>query len=305
MRYSNTIYIRFAFATIMLFAILVISVILIIKLTDNAFANSFLVNLISSFYAFLLFAAVSFAILLFSDIRDHWKIYRLFQTTVNKPIIIYSSNIILPPGTAFSYNMRPLMFGGWVISWQEYIAASQLSSFLKQDPLAGYLTSLKNVITIIFPEARPLEFEFQISPMDEDGLRKTTYEAKAVISLGSPGSNFTTAYVLKYYSSWLKFGIDGRSIEVARGTSGEVYSLDKYADLGIIQRVKLQNMNITVIVLAGLTDLSTRMCATYLVNHWKEIEARYSASDDFGLCLAVSSKDTEAYNHPIEICAYP
>jgi len=300
MRHTNTIFFRLAFAIIILLAVMPISALLIIMFSDRAFANAFRVNLLSSLWSFLFLAAISFSVVLCSSIRDRWKIYRLFQTTVDKPIVIYASNIILPSKSAYTYNMQPLRFGGSVIAWQEYVAASQLSSFLEQDSLAGYPAFLKSNISVVFPEAKPFELQFRISPLDEYGIDKAT----SIISLGSPGSNFVTAYVSQYHPACLKFGTNGRSIEVARGTSGEVYSRDNYADLGIIQRVKLQDENMTVIILAGLTDLSTKMCVTYFINHWKEIDSEYR-NDDFGICLAIPLKDPEAYDRPDKVCAYP
>lgn len=272
-------------------------------------ANDFWINILASLFLSLIIAIITLSVVILKNLPGCLMLYSLFQMAAGDTILIMAANIFVPSRQAYTYK-GPLRFGGYVISWEEYLAAFQLHRLIEQDILANYPERLRQIVHKVIPKTKPLRCLLQIAPMDEHRLQRVAdehglSEPATIISFGSPESNWLTAYVSEYHPGWLKFSVDGQHIVVARGTSSEEYSLNDYTDLGIVQRVTLPNEKMTVIVLAGLSDLSTRMCATFLLDNWYQIASKYKDGSDFGICLGIPLDEPEAYDRPKVISAYP
>lgn len=302
MRNTKIIFIQIAPIAILVIVLGVFA--LFIKASPNA--NSFWISVLATIFVTVLSAIATLSVVVLRNLPDRLKMYNLLEHTVDNVMLIFTSNIYVPTRRSYTYN-GPLRFGGYVIALEEYFAAISLSNFLELDILASYPSSLRKVISKILPKAKPIKPLLRVAPLSEYELKKVAgeYGLKeniSIISLGSPGSNWLTAYVSEYHPGWFKFGTDCDYIKTARGTGNEIYSLNDYKDVGLIQRVTLPNEKMTVIVLAGLSELSTRMCATYFVNKWRELSKNES---DFGICLVVPLDNPEAYDHPTVVSAYP
>lgn len=177
---------------------------------------------------FLFPAAAALLFVLLKDAPDRFRLYNLLQAKPGDTIVIFSANIRVPPLSAHTWYGK-LRFSGFVIALEEYFAGHQLSSLLEKDILAIYPTFLRDAIYYVFPQSRPLKSLLRVAPMDihemgrvadEYGLR----EPVSIISLGSPGSNWLTAYVSETQPGWFKFGMDRDYIKEDRGENrGQTY----------------------------------------------------------------------------------
>ncbi len=287
------------------FLIWIISLAVFAWFIKSPAATDFWINVIAGIFIPLFSAIVALSFVLLRNLPDRLRLYNLLRAMEDSPILIFVSKIVLPSGNGYTFN-GPLRFGGNVIALEEYFAAYELGNFLSQDVLASYPAFLRNKISKL-PRIRPIISTFQISPWDEYTLKECIKRNNAVsiISLGSPGSNWVTAYVSEYFGGEFRFDTGGEYVEVVHGTSNEKFSLDDYKDVGIIQRVTLHEENYTVIILAGLSDYSTKMCVMYFLKNWRQIALKYEDGIDFGICLVVPLDNPEAYDQPIEIRTYP
>ncbi len=290
---------RFSFLILVL--IWLISLIIFAWFIKSSIANDFWVNVAAGIFLPLFTTVIVLSIVAIKNLPDRLKMVDLLQISETNNVLVIASHIHLPHGSGFTFNGR-LRFGGPVIALEEYFAAKELMIFLEQDVLVSYPASLRKIIAKV-PTMKPLNSRLQISPSDEPSFKEIyrSEQCTSIISLGSPGSNWVTAYVSKYHPGWFKFGTDGDYIKVSRGAKDSKYTLKDYKDIGIIQRVNLPNENITIITLAGLTEFSTKMCATYFLENWKIIASAFKDGIDFGICLAIPFDDDE----PKIVNAYP
>jgi hypothetical protein len=138
-----------------------------------------------------------------------------------------------------------------------------------------------------------VEIPIDVSPERCDGL--SVYGN--LVLIGSSAYNALTDCYLQNIHSPFYFDLDDQEERIIRYRKEKnlaILGKELNRELGIIQRIRHEKEERTVIICAGMGTAATYNCVQYLVAHWKKLETDFG-DGSFAVCLAFNdlSRDSK------------